>query len=122
MGQLEDKVNAYKELGSRIEELTAQKKKLTQEILELIPKEEDIIDISQYRVKRMVLFSIKTSLETARTFGAVKMEEIVDKKEIKKLLAQGVFIPDVTETHFIQVSKSKKALAEDGENDERDVK
>jgi hypothetical protein len=107
---LEDKVNVYKELSRTIEELENQKKGLVQEILQLIPKETKTVCVLDYQVKRMSRFSIKTSLESARAFGAVKVEEVVDKKKIKQLIEQGQFIPDVSEIHYIQVSSLKPKL------------
>jgi hypothetical protein len=100
---LETKIAKYAELRQQIEELENQKKALTCEILELFPQEKSTVSIPGYRVKRASLLSIKTSLESAKQFGAVKMKEVIDKEKIKKLYIEGHNPPDVSEIHFIQV-------------------
>ena len=105
---LEDKIRRYKEIGQTIENLEAQKKSLVQEILALLPPDAPSLDVAEYRVRRAGKFIIKTSLETARTFDCVRLEETVDKTKIKRLIEQGQYIPDVTQIHFIQVTAIKK--------------
>ncbi len=101
---LEEKIAAYKDLGKRIDELEQQKKVLVAEILQFIPKESKTIHVGGYCVKRVRRLSIRTSLETAKLFNAVKLEEVIDKNQLKKLYEQGQQVPDVTEYEFIQVS------------------
>jgi len=113
---LEEKIKAYKELRRKIEELEEKKKVLVAEILDLIPKESKILHVAEYLVKRITRLSIRISLENAKLFGAVKMEEIIDKEKIKKLFALGHSLPDVSEIEFIQVSspyKSRKDAKEE---------
>ncbi len=100
---LEAKIAKYVELRQLIDELEKQKKVLVSEVLELLPQETPTVSIPGYRIKRASLLSIKTSLESAKQLGAVKMKEIVDKEKIKKLYMEGQSPPDVTEVHFIQV-------------------
>lgn len=100
---LETKIARYVELRQQIEELENQKKALMSEVLELLPQETPTVSIPGYRVKRASLITIKTSLESAKQFGAVKMKEVVDKEIIKKLYLEGHNPPDVSEVHFIQV-------------------
>lgn len=100
---LETKIARYVELRQQIEDLENQKKVLVSEILELLPQETPTVSIPGYRIKRVSLLTIKTSLESAKQFGAVKMKEIVDKEKIKKLYMEGHNPPDVSEVHFIQV-------------------
>jgi hypothetical protein len=100
---LETKIARYVELRQQIEELENQKKALMSEVLELLPQETPSVFIPGYRVKRASLLTIKTSLESAKQFGAVKMKEVVDKEKIKKLYLEGLNPPDVSEVHFIQV-------------------
>ncbi len=76
---------------------------LVTEVLDLLPQETATVSIPGYRIKRASLLSIKTSLESAKQLGAVKMKEIVDKEKIKKLYREGHNPPDVSEVHFIQV-------------------
>ena len=106
---LEEKIARYVELRQQIEEMENQKKALVAEVLELIPKETPTASIPGYRIKRASMLSIKTSLNSARQLGAVKMKEIVDKEKIKKLYQEGLNPPDVSELHFIQVYKDTPA-------------
>lgn len=100
---LETKIARYVELRQQIEDLENQKKMLVSEILALLPQEAPSVSIPGYRVKRISLLTIKTSLESAKQLGAVKIKEVVDKEKIKKLYIEGHHPPDVTEVHFIQV-------------------
>ncbi len=106
--ELEQKIERYKELGQRIAELEMQKKALVAEILQSIPKESKSIQVSGHTVKRVRRLSIRTSLEAAKLFEAVKIQEVVDKAKIKRLYEQGQAIPDVTEVEYIQVSSLKE--------------
>jgi len=103
---LEQKVISYKELADQIKALEEQKETLSKEILELMPKELKTIRLSSFQVRRIGRLSIKTSLEVARTFDAIKTEEVVDKEKIKSLILEGHFVPDVSEIEYIQVSRS----------------
>ncbi len=71
----------------------------------LMPQNEEKIKLQNLQVKRYSRLTIKTTIETAKSFGATKIEEIVDKDEIKKLVTQGIFIDGVTESTYIIVSK-----------------
>ena len=100
---LETKIAKYVELRQQIEELENQKKALASEVLEMFPPETPTLSVPGYRIKRASLLSIKTSLECAKQFGAIKMKEVVDKEKIKKLYMEGHNPPDVSEVYFIQV-------------------
>lgn len=100
---LETKIAKYVELRQQIEELENQKKTLVSEVLELLTRETPTVSIPGYRIKRASLLSIKTSLEDAKQFGAIKMKEIIDREKIKKLYMEGHNPPDVSEVYFIQV-------------------
>lgn len=108
--ELEHKIAKYKELGQQIAELEKQKKTVVAEILHCIPKEMKSIQVAGNSVKRVRRLSIRTSLETAKLFEAVKMQEVVDKAKIKRLYEQGEAIPDVTEFEYIQVSSLKEEV------------
>ena len=106
---LEEKVLAYRELFLKINELEETKKALSAEILTLMPSESETIQVENLKVKRYSRLNIKTSLETARTLKATKMEEVVDKDHLKKLISQGILIDGVTESTFIIVSAIKES-------------
>jgi len=103
MTELLEKVQAYKEVQRKIEELEEQKKLLVSEILDLMPKDEPSVQLDAYRVKKTTRLSIGISVQDAEVFGAVKMEKIVDRKIIKELFQQGQTLPDVSEITYIQV-------------------
>jgi hypothetical protein len=98
-----EKIKTYRELRRKIDELDEHRRQLGAEILELMPAENDHLCIADYQVKRIVRLSIKTSLETAKSFGAVKMQEVVDKEKIKTLYESGQTIPDVSKIQFVQI-------------------
>jgi len=102
---IEEKVKIYKELARQIEELETYKKAIVAEILQLLPKDRKNVRIAEYNVRRMTRLSIRTSLEEAKRFEAVKLEEVIDKEKIKSLFALGHSVPGVSEFQFIQVSK-----------------
>lgn len=103
MQEMIEKVQAYKEIQRKMEELEEEKKLLAAEILKLMPKETPTVQLADYRVKRTTRLSIRISVEMAESFGAVKMEKVVDRKVIKELFQQGQPLPDVSEITYIQV-------------------
>jgi hypothetical protein len=102
---IEEMVKAYKEIAQKIEELEEQKKALSSQILPMIPTEVKSVRVADFQVRRCSRLSIKTSLESAKTFNAVQLKEVVDKDKIKSLYEQGYPVPDVTQIEYIQVSK-----------------
>ena len=62
MLEMKEKVQAYKEVQRKIEELEEQKKILAAEILELMPKDSPTVQLDEYRVKRTTRLSIRISL------------------------------------------------------------
>jgi hypothetical protein len=105
---LEEKVIAYRELAERINEMEAEKKLLSQEILMLMPQDEEVVQVRHLKVKCYHRINIKTTLEQAKEFHATKMEEIVDKEALKELLHQGILVPGVSESSYVIVSKLTK--------------
>ncbi|MBI2743593.1 MAG: hypothetical protein HYX48_06725 [Chlamydiales bacterium] len=109
--ELEDKVVAYKELSRQINELERQRKALGAEILPMLPKDAKTFYIADYRVQRYARLSIKISLEDAKMFSATKVEEVVDKAEIKRLHKLGHTLPDVQEIESLMILHSKRDKA-----------
>jgi len=99
---IEEKIQKYKELGQIIESLEQQKKELGSEILKEMPQK--TLQTTDYLVRRYSRLMIKTSLEEARYFNAIKMTEIVDKEKIKYLHQLGQPVPGVAEIQYIQIS------------------
>ncbi len=99
---LEEQVQAYKELSRYIADLETQKKELSHAILKQMT--EKTLFVAGYIVRRYDRFSIKTSLEEARKFGATKMEEVLDRGKLKKLHQSGQEIPGITPSTCIQIS------------------
>jgi len=101
---LEEIIKAYRELGQQISELEAQRKALSAQILEQMPKNTKTFRLEEYLVRRYSKLSIRTPLETAKSLGAVKLEEVVDKERIKQLYEEGLSIPKVSEIQWVQVT------------------
>lgn len=108
---VEKKVKAYHEITREIARLEARKKELSIEILTLLPEDKKSLPFGEYIVKKFQTFSIKTTLENARLFDAVKTEEVVDRAKIKSLFRQGCKIPDVTANYYIQVTRKLSGAA-----------
>lgn len=104
--ELEEKVKAYKELVSKIEEFEEQKRLLAADILILMPKEKNSVRVAGFQVRRIMRLSIKTSIDEAKLLGAVKLEEVIDKEMIKELFTKGHPVPNVSQIQFIQVSNT----------------
>ena len=105
---IEEKVRRYKELQRQIDELEAEKKELVSQVLLLMPEGSNSLRVAEYQVRRMTRLSIKTSLDQAREFDAVKVEEVVDKDKLKKLFELGHPIPEISQTQFIQVAAASR--------------
>lgn len=105
--ELENEVLAYKELSKQIDLLTEKRKMLGNEILQKLSRDSKTFQIAGYRVQRCSRFSIKTSIEDAKVYGATKMQEVLDKDEIKRLYEMGEPIPDVQKFEMIAISNAK---------------
>jgi hypothetical protein len=100
---LQDQIRLHKELSKKIEELEEQKKALGFEILQKM--ESNTLQIPGFIVRRINRLSIKLSIDEARAFNAIKLEEIVDKDKIKALYNSGHTIHGVSEIQYIQISE-----------------
>ena len=99
---LEEQIRAYAEIGKQINELDQQKKALGNAIMQQM--EGKTVRVADYLVRRYSRLSIKLSIEEARVFDAVKIEETVDKEKIKALYQLGHPVQGVSETEYISVS------------------
>lgn len=99
---LHEQVKLHKELSKKIEELEEQKKALSLAIMQQM--QDKVLLLDNFIVRRYNRLSIKTSIEEARAFNAVKLEETVDKDKIKALYNNGHPISGVSEIQYIQVS------------------
>lgn len=106
---LEEKVQAYRALTQQIAALEAEKKKLGEEIIALIPGK--CVQLAGCKVWHMQRLNFKTSLEVAKELGATKMQEVLDKKRLKELLEDGHDIPDVSTLHYVQITQPRKMAA-----------
>jgi hypothetical protein len=105
---LEDLVRMHKEKSFKIQELELEKKALGVLILRQMTGKK--LDVSDYTVRRYGKLSIKLTLEQARLYDAVKMEEIIDRDRIKELHEKGEKIEGVSEIEYITVSSNKEKL------------
>lgn len=102
---LEKQIETYNEIRKKIEELEQQKKALGMAIMEQM--EGKTMKVADFLIRRYSRLSIKLSIDEARTFDAVKMEEIIDRDKIKALYELGKPLPGVSETQYIQISQER---------------
>lgn len=105
---LEEQIRLHKEISKKIEELEEQKRTLSQSIMQAMTGK--TLQLGDYLVKRFSRLSISMTPDQARTFNAVKFEEVVDKEKIKMLYRSGNPIAGVKEIEYIQISSCDKAL------------
>lgn len=100
---LEQQIKFHKELSKQIEELEEKKKALGAQIMQQMT--DKILNIPGYMVRRCHRLSISLSVDEARNYGAVKIEEVVDKEKLKTLYHQGHPIKGINEVNYIQISE-----------------
>lgn len=98
---LEEKIIAYKTLCQQIDELEKKKRELSQEILAEMPSKK--MAVAGFRAYRYTRLAIATPLELARTLGATKMQEQVDREKIKELFLLGQTIEGVRNIDYLVV-------------------
>lgn len=98
---LQNQIRLHKEISKKIDELETQKRQLGTAIMQQMQSK--TLKIPGYFVRRCSRLSINTSLDEARSFDAVRLEETVDKEKIKVLYASGNPISGVSEIHYIQI-------------------
>lgn len=106
---LEEQVKQHKEISLKIEELELQKKVLGESILQAM--REKSMQLGSYVVKRCSRITISSTVEQARAFQAIKMEEVVDKDKLKELYKSGIQVPGVKTIEYIQVSDTCKSTS-----------
>ena len=99
-----EQIRLHKEISQKIEELEEQKKALGSSILNQMSGSS--LKVPGFLVKRFNRLTIAVSIEEARAFQAVKLEEAVDKEKIKALYKNGQPIAGVREISYIQISYS----------------
>jgi len=104
---LEEQIRTYSEIGKKIEQLEGEKKSIGSAIMQQM--QGNTLQVASYLVRRYSRFSIKLSVDEARSFDAIKIEEAVDRNKIKALYQQGAKIPGVSETHYIQILNKEKS-------------
>ncbi|HLB52870.1 MAG TPA: hypothetical protein VJK48_04105 [Chlamydiales bacterium] len=104
---LSNQLERYNRLLQKQDALCKEKKQLTESILSSMSSE--MVETSQLKAIREQKLSIRTSLEEARTFGATKMVEQVDKEKIEDLYLSGVSVPGVKLLSHLSVKSKKKS-------------
>lgn len=99
---LEEQIRLHKEISQKIEQLEEQKRNLSQSIMQAMQGKS--LQMGCYLVRRFSRLSISTTVDQARPFNAIKLEEVVDKEKIKTLHKQGTPFPGVKEVEYIQVT------------------
>lgn len=101
---LEEQIKLHKEISKQIEELEEKKKNLGMQILQQM--KEKTLKIPGFLVRHCRRLSFNLSVEEARVYGAVKMEETVDKVKLKALYHEGHSINGIQEVNYIQISEA----------------
>jgi hypothetical protein len=104
--ELEEQIRLHKEISIKIAELEEQKKALGQAIMEAMGSGK-ILQLGSFLVKRFSRLSVSATLDQARFFHAVKVEEVVDKDRLKELYKKGTPVPGVKMVEYIQVSTTQ---------------
>ncbi len=111
---LEDQIRQHKEISLKIEELEAQKKALGQSIMQAMNSK--ALQLGPYLVRRFSRLSFTLTVDQARPFKAIKLEEVVDKDKLKELYRQGTSIPGAKEVEYIQISMTENESCQLREN------
>lgn len=102
---LEEQIRQHKEISKQIEALEEKKKVLGAQILQQM--KEKTLKLGGFVVRHCSRLSISLSIEEARGYDAVKMEETLDKVKLKALYNAGHPINGIQEIHYIQISEQK---------------
>lgn len=98
---LEAQIKLHKEISKKIEEMEEQKRTLSSSIMQQMSTK--TLKIQGFTVRCCSRLNIKLTVEEARSFGAVKLEEVVDREKIKALYHNGHVIKGVSEIQYIQI-------------------
>lgn len=98
---LANQIKQHKELSKQIEKLEEQKKALGLSIMQQMKTK--TLQVPGYLVRHCSRLSFNLTLEEARSFNAIKHEEVVDKDKLKTIYHSGRSIQGVSEIHYIQI-------------------
>ena len=108
--EFDEKVKVCKELSLEIARLDEKRRALSKEIFAEMPKELNAVDSGDYRIRKCKRIVIKTTIDEAREFDAVSVQEVVNKDRLKRLHTMGHLVPNITQYDYIAiVDQSKKA-------------
>ena len=105
--RLENKLQQHRTITEQIKMLEQQKKALSQEILASWPTATKKVSTAHYSVSRQKNFSIKTSLDDARLFDAVKIEEVIDRARLREIYKSGTPVPGISATEYVLVTSTQ---------------
>jgi hypothetical protein len=108
---LDENVAAYREICQKIRQLEEEKKALSQVILKEMPTKKMVFP--DYVARICKRFSIHVPIEEARTLGAIKMVEQVDRDKIKEMHSSGVAIKGVEEISYLVISSMNASSTEE---------
>jgi hypothetical protein len=105
---LEKLLDQYLEAKQAQEEVEAFVKQLGASLLDILEKE-DVKEkfVSGHKILKVVRTTFKTTLVQARVLKATETVEQVNKAMLKQLHQQGVEVPGVTTTAYVQVTEEK---------------
>ncbi len=100
----EEMVKRYEALNIVLEAIEAEQEAIKTSLMATMKSDAEVIaDYSVSKVKRV---SFKTSVEDARSLGAVK--EAIDTNILKSLYGSGVQVPGVNVSEYLSVRKLKQ--------------
>lgn len=114
---LEALLRAYKEISEQIRQLERQKAEMSRALLNSFPTELKKYSTPQFRVFRQKRLNIKTTLEEARLYNAVKLQEVVDKDRLRSLCLLGEEIPGISYSEYVLVNPIAKNCLNRSEKD-----
>jgi hypothetical protein len=103
---MEELIRNYYEMMRQIGELEEKKRELGALILQQMQTKS--MRVADYIVRKYSRLSIKLTIEEARAFDAIKMEETVDKDKIKALYHLGQPVKGVSEVEYLRVSNDPR--------------
>lgn len=98
----EELIDRLERLNEAYDEAEAEMSAIRSELLERLGKKDGEI-IGEYSVKRAKRITFKTSLEEAKSLGAIK--DAVDTEVLRNLHGKGVVVPGTNVTEYLSVRR-----------------
>ena len=111
--KVEDLVEFYVATRDEQDQLEAQRQAVKVEIMDRLTKAKvDGMQVKDWAVTKFKMVAFKTSLEDAKKYGAVKVEEKPDTTILRKLYNKGEKIAGAEEKEELRVTLIEKEVSE----------